>query len=287
MKKLFIAVLASLVIFLTGCIDVQMKVNLNPDGSGTIEETVLMSGELVEMMKSFALMGNEEGEEGEEEAFSLYDQKELMNEALEYGEGVTLLNSEAVSIDGMEGYKAVFKFDDINKIKLDANPTDKMPSGEMEMEDEDGFDEEEEEPIRFSFSEGNPSSLKIMMPEPDMDDDDEEEGWEDEEWDGEEEWDEEEVGEEMTEQAKEMMKDMHIKMSINFNGDIVETNASNVEGSEIILVEMDFGKLLENPEKFEQLKNKEPETMEEAKELFGDVDGFKFEFNPELEVKFK
>lgn len=277
MRKYLIILITISLFFLSGCLDVETKINLNPDGSGTIEETILMSNAVVDMMKSFASMS---GEAEEDEEFSIYDEAEIKNEAAEYGEGVSLLKSEPINDNGKQGYKAVFSFDDINKIMLDQNPTDKM-SG-MGMEDDE---KEQEEPIRFTFEKGNPSVLTINLPESELEEDDEfeeEEEYEDE-WDNE----EDESADEWTEEAKEMMKDMRVKMSINFNGDIIETNATNVEGSEVVLLEMDFGKLMEDPEKLELLKNNEPETLEEAKEMLGDIEGFKFEFNRKVETKFE
>ncbi len=72
-------------IILSGCIDVHYKMTLKSDGSGTIEETVYMNAAMVQMIKGFMAMGNQEGEQ---EEFSLLDEVELRNEAMEMGEGV-------------------------------------------------------------------------------------------------------------------------------------------------------------------------------------------------------
>ena len=42
-------------IFFSGCLQVKTTVNLNNDGSGTIEEIVVMKSEVINMMKEFAM----------------------------------------------------------------------------------------------------------------------------------------------------------------------------------------------------------------------------------------
>ena len=59
-----------LLVSLNACLQVDSRVTVFPDGSGTIEETVTMSGEMVAMMEQMAQGMSEEGEgsEGGEEA---------------------------------------------------------------------------------------------------------------------------------------------------------------------------------------------------------------------------
>ena len=52
-KYLFIGIIFS--IFLTGSLQVSTTVNLNKDGSGTIEEIFVMKTEVINMMKEFAM----------------------------------------------------------------------------------------------------------------------------------------------------------------------------------------------------------------------------------------
>ena len=54
MNKILIPLVIVLVsLFLSGCIEIQTKVSVNKDGSGTVEETVLMSNEMIKMMNEF------------------------------------------------------------------------------------------------------------------------------------------------------------------------------------------------------------------------------------------
>ena len=52
------------------------------------------------------------------------------------------------------------------------------------------------------------------------------------------------------------------------------------------LMEMDFGKLLANAEKFEEFAKSNPETLADAKAIMQGLDGIKAELNPEVSIRF-
>ena len=262
------------ILSLTGCIDVQYKMNLKSDGSGTIVETVYMNTAMVQMIKGFMAMS---GDSTKQEEFSLLDEVELRNEAIELGEGVKYVSGEELKDNGREGYRAIYEFEDVNKIKMDQDISDKAPSMGGENE------ETPEDDITFKFTKGNPATLIIFMPK-----EDEESEFEDDsavEEEVEEEFEEEDV-EEWTEEMKTMMKDFRISIQIDIDGDLVETNATYVDGSTITIMEMSFNELLKDPEQFKKLKNLDDTSYEETKELLKDIPGIKFETNEKVKVVF-
>src|SRR3970040_2511925 len=107
LKPLFV-VISSL--FLVGCIQVETKVNVNKDGSGTIEETVLMSNEMVQMLNEF--MSGFASDTVETEEFKLYNEEDLKNREAELGEGVMLVSGSEYKTEDKQGYKGVYSFKD-------------------------------------------------------------------------------------------------------------------------------------------------------------------------------
>ena len=82
MKKIkYLALGAIFFTFLNGCLQVDTKVNLNSDGSGTIEETVVMKSEVINMMKEFAMAFDST----KSEEFNMFNEEELKNKASNYG----------------------------------------------------------------------------------------------------------------------------------------------------------------------------------------------------------
>ncbi len=270
MKSIFrIFVLALVVALLSGCFSVSTTVNLKKNGSGTIEEKI--------MVKPMNMFG-----QSQEEPESIYDEEELKAEAAGYGEDVKFLRGKEVSENGMNGYIAVYEFKDINKVKLNQNF-----AGKAVDLDEFGpaSTEEINEFITFDFTSGSTSTLKIVYPEEkemeDMEDMEEEDmEWEDED-------DMEETDEAMMEMMKELYNGMKFSLIINFEGKIKETNASFQEGDSVILMDMDFGKLTENPELMAKMNNPGNMTQDELQEMMKDMEGIKFETQKELTVEFK
>jgi hypothetical protein len=115
MKALKIIVLLVLTIALMGCFESIVHLRVNKDGSGTIEETVVISDAFMELMKSFG--GEAEGEEEEEEQEPI-DEQELTEKAASMGEGVRYVSAEPVKTDRGSGYKAIYSFSDINDVRI-------------------------------------------------------------------------------------------------------------------------------------------------------------------------
>lgn len=269
-KKIAVLIVTTISFLFSGCIEVDFLVKVNSDGSGTIHEKLLLSGEMIDMMNSFMMMGDDTSGTG----FDIFNEEELMNEAAEYGPGVEFVSGEKLSDGRREGYSAVYKFDNINQIKLKEDVTDKVPAGMTAESEEEG------DYVTFVFREGDPSELTINLPPKDEEDSDFDLGLGDpDEMSGEED-------SEMTEQIKQMMREFGFSIRLEVNGDIESTDAIHVDGNQITLLEMNFGKLMDMPEKFEELKTKEPKNFEEVQEFLKDIPGFKFELKDKVNIKF-
>jgi hypothetical protein len=267
MKALKIFVLLALSLALMGCFESIVLLRVNKDGSGTIEETVVISDAFMELMKSF---GDEE--EGEEEKEPINEQ-ELIDKAASMGEGVRYVSAEPVKTDRGSGYKAIYSFSDINDVRINQNPGENVSAPPMGGEETGPV----EEWLRFNFRSGKTATLEIIYPR-DMEMEQEEEPSE-----GEADMD---SNPEMMEMMRELYQDMHIRIAVEVNGEIAETNASYVEDSTVTLMDIDFAKILQDEEKFKELMNANPSTVEEMKELVKDNPGIKVEIQESIRIRF-
>ncbi len=275
MKALRIVTGILLLFLLTGCFDVATVVRVRSDGSGVVEERMLMSGELVNMTKQMQAMGGEQGEQP-----SLYKREELEQRAASMGPGVSLVSVEPL-VDGQrEGYKAVYAFADINKVTINQNPSDKAPSGPGMDEDA----EKKNEPVTFSFKRGRTPELTIHFSGVKPGQGDKQSKADGAQKTG---APEDEAAAQMAmAMMKEMFKELRITLAVEVEGQIVETNATFQEGSRVTLMELDFGKLLADTEKFEAFAKSNPETLADAKTIMQDLEGVKAELNSEVHIRF-
>ena len=273
LRALLTAVLFTL--GLTGCLQIEKVVKLQPDGSGTVEETLLMGKDVIaqmeQMTSSLGGLGGKKEEKPAAKGFELMDEKKLRDAAEKMGEGVTLVSAKKIDNDKGSGFVAVYAFKDINKLKLDQNPGDVMPAPTGVKA---GQGASKIEPVTFKFTKGAPAELVVKMPVPDFKKPEKKEkagGMEDM----------------AVQMMGQMFKDMKVTMAIEVAGAIKETNAEYKAGSRVTLMEMDFNKLLANPEKFKQLAKENPKTLQESKALMKGIDGVKVETAPEVTIKFQ
>lgn len=244
-------------LLLTGCLNVKTLVKVKPNGSGTVEQTYLMHKDIVAMIAAFSPEG---------EKFSLMDKDKLTADASSLGDGVKFQSAEPVTQDNFEGYKVVYSFDTITKLKLNQNPGDLVP----------GQDEPSpKEYLGFEFqaaSGATPAKLTVTMPEQEAGPGSEPAA---------------ESSDEDLEAAKQMFENMKIGLFFECGTSIVSTTATHRAGNTVTLMDLDFGKIVENEELFNKLMKDDPRTIEMLKvELLG-IPGIKIESKPTVEINFK
>jgi hypothetical protein len=269
-----------------GCVETVTVIKLKPDGSGTVEQTVLMSTaareQMAMMMQSMTKgLGGDSGGFDEKE-LDMLKTDELRENAAKLGKGVTFVSADTVVTDEAEGYRAVYAFRDINELRINQNPGDNVlasPPG--------GKGNAETELVTFSFKKGKSSVLRVRRPEGEAlvdagagKDDTTSRGASGSGKD-------DDVSKEMLAQVQQMFEGMRVAIVIEVDGAIVETNGTHVDGSRVTLMDLDFGKLLGAPEQLEEFARANPTTVEAAKRLMKGVPGMKVDLNPELMVRFK
>ena len=261
----FLAVLlASLT--LTACLNSTTLVKVNPDGSGTVEQTTLAN---VSAMRG--MMGGQGGPSG-----PMMNKADLERTAERMGKGVRLVSSEPIKGEmGFEGTKSIFAFDDINQIQITQGPS--MGGGARSSEPTS------DDPVRFTFTRsGGTSSLRINYidkpgggntdaapsPQPgDMPD---------------------LTNPMMMNMLKTMFQGFKISDALEVVGTIVKTNADYVAGSRITMLEMDAVALLADEAKLRELQGKlgPDASLSQIKPLLKDVKGIKID-GPSIEVEFR
>jgi hypothetical protein len=255
---------------LTGCLQMEQVVKLKPDGSGTVEETVVISkaglASMEQMIGALAAGGNKK-KEGAPAMPDLFDEAKLKAAASKMGDGVTFVSAKKIDNEQGKGFTAIYAFTDVNKLKLDQNPGEALPdSGGPKPAGN------KKEPILFQFEKGSPSTLTLKMPAPEFKPKEKQpEGMED-------------MAMQMMQQ---MFKDMRISIAVEVQGTITETNAEYRDGSRVTLMDMDFNKVMANPEKFKALAKANPQSLQEAKTLIKGLDGVRIETAPEVKIKFQ
>jgi len=265
----------SMAAFLAGCFQVETTVRVNPDGSGRVEERMLLSNKVIsqidEMSKAFA------GPEGKSEPFNLHDVESLRKRAGDMGQGVTFVSSKAITAGGYSGYRAVYAFKDINKLRL-GRETAKSIAGQGDRSDGTG-----ESPFAFSFTPGKKARLVVIpprkekasgKPEATVEPKPAQEG------------EKPPMTPEQEQQVAEMMKGMRFSLAIEVNGTVLESNATHRDGGRITMFEFDLDKMGADPARLELLKKVEPADFAEAKELLKGLPGFRADLNDRLEIVF-
>jgi hypothetical protein len=267
---LIVAAVAVLLAF-SGCLQVEKVVKLKTDGSGTIEETVILSNaalaSMQQMLNGFGAAAKGSKKDGVAGLPDLMDEAKLKAAADKMGEGVTFVSATKIDDERGQGFTAIYAFSDINKLTLDQNPGEALPEGgPMKAKPN------KKELITFHFTKGNPAEVDLKMPAPDfkaqpaqprgMDD-------------------------MALQMMRQMFKDLRLAVALEVEGAVAESNAEYRDGSRVTLMNIDFNKILANPEKFKALARAHPQSVQEAKALLKEIDGVQIEDSPEVKIKFQ
>ena len=278
MRTLFVAVCA---VSLVGCLNTSTVIRVAPDGSGTIEQTLLFNPKSIE--NAFASMGMKPTGKSSTSEKNPIDAEAMKKAAEELGNGVTLVSVTPVKEpSGFEGVTARFRFDDISKLQTEDLL---MPTPAKQAAPGGGTDSGKgQNRIAFKLTRGagGTSTLTATFDEskdgkggkkaekgsgksgPNLDDP------------------------EMAQMIKTLFKGFRIGVDLEVVGQIVKTDADYVNGKRITLAEIDVEQLLAEGKKLESLdKVLSPDaSIAEVRPYLKDVKGLKIN-KPVVTVEFR
>lgn len=220
----------------TGCLRSTTVVSLRPDGSGTIVQETGVSPQAMAMLKGLAESGS-----GESRMTGMFDEAQARKMADSMG--VRFLSGEPIKTEQLEGYRARFAFDDVQKLQMNMSQKAAAALGGADGSAGDP-------PFGFGFERrGEAAVLTITMPEEKPSDlvglGGQLPGGG-------------EMNPEQNAQAIQMMKMMmaglFVDISLEIDGRIIKTNAPHVDGSRLTLLQLDFDKLLADAAALEKLQ---------------------------------
>ncbi|WP_035608774.1 hypothetical protein [Haloferula sp. BvORR071] len=255
----------------TSCFEQSVVIKVNKDGSGTITETTLLSA------KISALLDNM----GEQSPLSkMTDKAKAGAYAAKIGPGVELEKAGVVERGDKKGTEIVYHFKDINSVAYtmggsmqEANKAS-IPANLPEEAKAD------QKPVTFKYADGtltivNPSSQAAPAPAPVPDANAKPAPKPD-------------IDLEKIAQAKDVFKDMRMSFKVELPGGISESDATYVDGGNtVVMMDVDFGKLIEDPEKLKKLVEMGGENPAAGAALFKDTPGVRNEPKEQVTVKVK
>ena len=279
LKKL--ALLAAPLLLLSGCFQVEEVVHLKNDGSGTIEETLTMSKLAIAQLKEMQ-GGTNPGAEAK--PFNLLDEQKLKEQAVKMGEGVTYVSAKKTQTDTSEGFVATFAFTDINKVKLSPAPAPNMGNNVTVSDDSKA--------ITFKFDKPRLAVLRVFNPtgakdEAKPEEKDKDKDKEKEKGNGKDTAQADANAAAMQAMMIQVLKDMHLVVRVEPEGKIMKTNSSYHEGGKVTLLDVDFNKILADPDKAKQLMKIKNQNSPEAVNLLKSIPGISVEATNPVVIRFQ
>jgi len=245
----FIVVAAPL---LAGCFQTSTLVKLNPDGSGTLEQTTTMTVKRLAALQSLAADAGDKDKADLSDLFSADEARAAVNKL---GSGVTFVSADKIDTPERKGIKAVYAFKDIRTLTLSELDT---PAGaEIGVTPNTLVD--------FTFTKlPNGHSLLTIKNDSDAS-----------------------LGNLQTEENPDMEAAAFAEMKVVFAiqvGHLVKTNVPYVNDGTVTLLSVDVDQVLADRASLQKMRK--ASSVGGAKAALHGVKGIKVSLDPELTIEF-
>ena len=212
------------------------------------------------------------------EADDLFDEEQLKKQATQFGEGVRYVSSERLTQAGMQGARAVYAFDSVDKLAVGSgrNRSASMaqgapPSGASGP------------PMQFAFTKSGNTLSRLTISFPDQKRDAAPagetapvagKGMAD-------------IPPEALAMVRSMFDGARVAVAVEVDGKIIKSNAPATDGSRATLIEIDFGQLLADPSRFQALQQLRPGAdFESVRKALADAKGVKIPLTSPVTIDF-
>lgn len=255
----------------SGCISVETVIRVKADGSGTVTETVTMNPEAVE---SAIAMANQAGAKDKPPTDfgrgPLDDAALAKARAATMGEGVTFVSADPVDTRTARGLTVVYAFRNIGKLLVSQRPDTRLglPAARPDQQIRFAFERNRSGTsvltirMRDPLASPRPSASPGAKPKPD-------------------------ANPAALAMARQIFQGMRLRLAVEVDGKIAKTTSALVDGATVTLLDIDFGVLVQDEAKLNQLRAaSNGGSIEDLKHLLKDVPGIKVTLEPEVRIEF-
>lgn len=251
----------------SGCFQASTLITIKGNGSGTIDQTMLMTGQALAQLRTFAALGSKDGK-----PFELFNEAQARQQASAMGPGVTFVSATPIHSPDGEGQRYVLAFEDINQLHIDQQPA---PPNGIRAGPADASPDQQ---IRFAFTTqpDGTAVLRVLFPPFKMPDTSA-------------------VGIPAASQNKpspeqlatirQMFDGARMTVAIEPVGTVTRTTSPYVDGQKVTLLDLDFSQLFKDESVIARLN--QAKSPDEVKAAIKDLSGLKVNVDREITIEFK
>lgn len=267
--KLLLSLLTVVAITVTGCLQSFTTISVHRNGTGHVVDTMLVSSFLYEMMSSLSSVGDS----GAATTPTLpWSDSTIREKGSALGPGVVLESWNLIEQDGMKGYVATYFVQNINAISV---KRDRSMDGAGFSDDEEST-KTKPDPITFRY-ENNTVVINNPDPTPKNTSSSKEKG--------------NDLRSTLS-MMSTMLHNMRTNIRVAVDGPIISTNAEHAQGNMIMLMAVDFDKLVSAWQKdtalmasFEDVKNGDLQALRKTISKYP-AGALVMDFNKEIKITF-
>jgi hypothetical protein len=268
MRIFRLALVVSAALGAVGCFQSTTLITVKADGSGTIEQSMVMTGQALAQLRTLAALGGKDAKPPD-----IFGEEQARKAAAAIGTGVTVVSSTPIHTADGEGATYVLAFEDINALHIDQSPPAR---GGVRS---DAPPAEPAPQIRFALTpqpDGN-ALLRVTFPPFKMPDAAKLAGIRPPQ-------SRSRPTPEQMAMIRQMFAGAHIGIAIEPVGTLVKTSSPYVDGAKVTLLDVDLDRLLSDSTATSRMN--EAKTMEDVKAAIKDVPGLKVHVDPEITIEF-
>ena len=258
MRVFMIALLA---VPLAGCFQSSTVIHVKADGSGTIEQRLLLTETAKDQLRTLAILGG-----GNPESTDLTSEAQAKALAASIGPSVTYVSSTPITVDKSQGRDSLYSFPDITQVRISEQPN--LPG--VKLPASVGGDAA---PISFAIDrkpDGN-VVLRIIVPRPAI-------------------FPTGPKGEpqppslDQITLVKQLLAGARLTVAIEPDGRLVQTSSPFVDGNRVTLIDLDIDRAAADPDLAKKLQT--GKSQPEIKAALNSIPGLKITLDPEISIEF-
>jgi hypothetical protein len=263
MRILRIALTAAVILPTTGCFQSSTVIRVKADGSGTIEQRLLLTEQALDQLRAFTILGG-----GNADAADPTSEAQARALAAVIGPGVAYVSSTPITSGRSQGRESTYSFSDITQLRISEQPTVPGSQGLKAAGVNTGTD-----PITFGFGrtpDGN-AVLRILVPRPAI-------------------FPTGPNGEtqpptlEQITMVRQLLAGARLTVAVEPAGRLTQTSSPFVDGNRVTLLDLDIDRAASDPDLAKKLQS--IKSTEDTQAIVNSIPGLKITLQPEISIEF-